>query len=382
MAFLMSMFVGVGGLAWPLLATQIGSSDLELGIIGSAAAGIYALVVVSAGALSDRLGRKRVIVTGAIVTGIAHLAMPFCRVPIHLILLMLVLGCGMASFWPVLEAWMSEEGGAEEVRKELGAFNVSWSAGGAIGPFIAGFLYTKSVILAFACAGAGALFVSFLATLHKKPRVPLHPVGGGKTAAPAGNDSESVSRSTLYAAWIANFASWFTISEIRVLFPKLGLDLGMQPWVIGTIMFFLSLALTVMFYVMGVSGRWHNKTAPLLCAQVFLVILLLASAIFDSPLAFGIIFSGLGIGYGVTYSYSLYCSVVGSLNKGAASGRHEMVLGTGALLGPLIGGAAADFFNAPRAPYLLAAGLVVAAIIAETAVLLLWRKREAQGLDA
>jgi MFS family permease len=122
MAFLMSMFVGVGGLAWPLFAAELGSSDLELGIIGSAATGVYALVVVSAGALSDRLGRKRVIVTGAAVTGIAHLLMPLCRVPMHLIFLMLVLGCGMASFWPVLEAWMSEEGGAEEVRKELGAF--------------------------------------------------------------------------------------------------------------------------------------------------------------------------------------------------------------------------------------------------------------------
>jgi MFS family permease len=382
MAFLMSMFVGIGGLAWPLLATQIGSSDLELGIIGSAAAGFYALVVVSAGTLSDRLGRKRVIVTGAIITGIAHLVMPLSRTPMHLILLMLVLGCGMASFWPVLEAWMSEEGSAEELRKELGAFNVSWSAGGAIGPFIAGFLYTQSVIVAFACAGAGALFVGFLASLHKKPGVPLNPVGGGKTNTPAEINTESVSRSTLYAAWIANFASWFTISEIRVLFPKLGLDLGMQPWIIGTVMFCLSLALTIMFYAMGVSGRWHNKIAPLLCAQALLVILLLASTVVDSPLAFGIIFSGLGLGYGVTYSYSLYCSVVGSLNKGAASGRHEMVLGTGALLGPLIGGAAAHFLHAPRAPYLLAAGMVMAAIIAEAIVFLLLRAREERDFGA
>jgi MFS family permease len=210
----------------------------------------------------------------------------------------------------------------------------------------------------------------------------LHPVSGGKTAPTAGDDSESVSRSTLYAAWIANFASWFTISEIRVLFPKLGLHLGMEPWIIGTVMFFLSLTLTVMFFVMGASGRWHNKIAPLLCAQAFLVILFLASAMFSSALAFGLIFSGLGIGFGVTYSYSLYCSVVGSLNKGEASGRHEMVLGTGALLGPLIGGAAADFFSAPRAPYLLAAGLVMAAICVEAFIVLRWKLRAAPDSDA
>ena len=50
MAMLMSFFISISMLGVPLLATQLGSSDLVLGIIGSAAAGTYALVVVSAGA--------------------------------------------------------------------------------------------------------------------------------------------------------------------------------------------------------------------------------------------------------------------------------------------------------------------------------------------
>lgn len=377
MALLMSLFVAVGMLAVPLLATQIGSSDLELGIIGSAAAGIYALVVVSAGALSDRLGRKRVLVAGALLTGLSYALMPLSGTAIHLILLMLVCGCGMASFWPVLEAWITEEGGAEEIRKELGAFNVSWSVGGAIGPLIAGFIYTKSSALAFICAAAGMVVVAAMAALHRKPGESPAPHDDKEAAAPAQSVEEPleepVSRRILYAAWIANFASWFAISEIRILFPKLALDLGMQPWVIGTIMFALGIALTVMFQVMAVSGRWHKSAAPLLCSQALIVILLIASAFCGSPLAFGLTFAGLGLGFGVTYSYSLYCSVVGSLNKGAASGRHEMVLGIGALLGPLLGGVAAEIFHAPRAPYLLAAGLVAAAIVAEAIILLWWK---------
>ncbi len=381
MAFLMSMFIALGMLAVSLLATEIGSSDLELGIIGSAAAGIYALVVVSTGALSDRLGRKRVIITGTLLTGLSYALMPLSRAPIHMVLLMLVCGCGMASFWPVLEAWMTEEGGAEEIRKELGAFNVSWSVGVAIGPFIAGLIYARSSALAFVCAAAGMLAVAALAALHRKPDAASIDTDGVQAAAldqtPAEPLEEPVRRSVLYAAWIANFASWFAISEIRVLFPKLGLDLGMQPQMIGTIMLALGVALIVVFQVMGASRRWHNKAAPLLCSQALILILSLATAAVHSPLAFGLVFSGLGIGFGVTYSYSLYCSVVGSLNKGEASGRHEMVLGTGALLGPLIGGAAAEIFHAPRAPYLLAAGLMAAALIVEAIILLSWRTREA-----
>ncbi len=370
MALLMSMFTAVGMLAVPLLATQIGVSDLELGIIGSAAAGTYALVVVTAGTLSDRLGRKRVIVAGALLTGFAYTLMPLSKTPMHLIMLNAVCGCGLASFWPVLEAWMSEEGGAEEIRKELGAFNVSWSIGVSVGPLIAGLIYTRSSLLTFLVAAGGTAIVALMAALHKKPDALSTLSAAEKTVELEKNGERPVSRQLLYCAWIANFASWLAISEIRVLFPKLGLDLGMQPWVIGIIIFSLGVALTVMFFIMAASGRWHNKATPLLCAQVLIVVLLILSIGFESPIVIGLIFAGLGIGFGVTYSYSLYCSVVGSLNKGAASGRHEMVLGAGALLGPLIGGVAIQMFSAPRAPYTIAAGLVIVCMVAEVFILL------------
>ena len=379
MAFSMSLFVSVGMLAVPLLATRIGSSELELGIIGSAAAATYTLVVVSAGALSDKLGRKRVIIAGALLTGLSYSLMPLVRTPLHLIFPMAFCGCGMALFWPALEAWLSEEGDADQIRRGLGGFNVSWSVGGALGPLIGGVIYTMSGTLAFMFAAAGTSIAAFLACLHKTPEAsPAGEVVRG-AGAPPDNAAEPVSRSMLYAAWIANFASWFAISEIRVLFPKLGLTLGMQPWVIGAIICSLGVALTAMFHIMGASGRWHGRAAPLLCAQALIVFLLFFSVRFDSAVALGAIFAGLGAGFGVTYSYSLYYSVVGSLNKGAASGRHEMVLGMGALLGPLLGGAAAEILRTQRAPYALGAALMLVCVVAQAFLLASARGRRAHG---
>jgi MFS family permease len=379
MALLMSFFISISMLGVPFLATRRGSSDLVLGIIGSAAAGTYALVVVSAGALSDKLGRKRVIIAGALLTALTYMIMPLSRSPIHLVFLMAVCGVGMASFWPVLEAWLSEEGDAEQIRRGLGKFNVSWSVGGAAGPLIGGIIYTMSPTFAFMFAAAGTFGVARLAYLHRKPETT--PADGADAytsedaVAPPENAAEPAPDSMIYAAWIANFASWFAISEVRMLFPKLGLDLGMQPWVIGAIMFSLGTALTAMFYIMGASGRWHGKAAPMFCAQALMFVMLILSISCDSAIAFGLIFAGLGIGSSVTYSYSLYCSVVGSLKKGEASGRHEMVLGIGALLGPLAGGAAAEMFQAQRAPYALAAGLVLAAMLAQAFILSRSRNR-------
>lgn len=381
MALLMQLFISAGGLAIPLLATQLGFSDLELGIVGSAGAATYVLIVVSAGALSDKLGRKKVIISGSVLTGLTYMLMPLSREPIHLIVLMAVCGCGMASFWPVLEAWLSEEGDADQVRRGLGGFNVSWSIGAALGPFLGGLLYTKSIALAFMFAAGGTCVVAFLALLHRKPMYAPHIVSCDTENTAAENGPITVERSLLYAVWMANFAGWFAMSEIRMLFPKLGLHLGMEPWLIGILVFILGVALTAMFFVMGAWGWWHNKRSPLLGAQVLIILLLLATAIVDSAAALGVVFIGIGAGMGVTYSYSLYYSVVGSLNKGAASGRHEMVLGIGALLGPFMGGAAAEIFLTQRAPYVLGAGLIAASVIAQIIMFSRSRGRGKQNMQ-
>lgn len=376
MAFFMSLFIALGGLCIPLLATQLDASNLELGIIGSVGAAMYALTTVSAGALSDKIGRKRVIIAGALIGGVSLATMPLSRAPVHLILLNGIFGAGMACFWPVLEAWLTEEGDAEQIRRGLGGFNVSWSIGGALGPLIGGFLYAGSSTLAFLVAASGTAFVAYLAFLHREPAILPVSDGTEDLVNVARNGPIRVNRSLLYAAWMANFTGWFAISEIRVLFPKFAVTLGMEPGTIGILIFILSIALTVAFFLLGISGWWHTRTSPLFCAQAIIILLLIAMTRFDSALSLSVVLFGLGTCFGVTYSYSLYFSLVGSLNKGAAGGRHEMVLGTGALLGPLMGGAVAEILRTQRAPYALGAIAVLVSLILQIGIMRKFRSHE------
>jgi DHA1 family multidrug resistance protein-like MFS transporter len=370
----MQLFTSIGMLSVPLLATELRASSLELGIIGSFGSATYAATVVFAGALSDRFGRKRVIIAGTLLTGLALALMPVSSAPVHLIFLMSFLGCSMAFFWPVLEAWLSDEGGSEEVGKGLGGFNVSWSAGGCLGPLMGGMLYTISSSLALLLAGSGAALVAYIAYHHKSVATMIRSVSARKTDSHqmAGLIAEpvdtpiKVSQSLLYAIWMANFTSWFAMSEIRILFPKLGLDvLGMQPWMIGVLIFALGFSLTVTFYLMGVSRSWRSSPRPLIFAQILIIVFLLMMTVSTSAVTLGFVLCGLGVGFGIAYSYSLYYSVIGSLDKGVASGRHEMVLGVGAVLGPLMGGSVTELFRTQRAPYVLGAILVFLSLAAQ-----------------
>jgi len=376
MAFFMSLFIALGMLSLPLLATQLDSSNLELGIIGSVGAAMYALTAVSAGTLSDKIGRKRVIIAGSVLASLALAIMPMSRTPLHLIVLNGIFGGGLAFFWPVLEAWLTEEGDAEQIRRGLGGFNVSWAVGGALGPLIGGFLYAESSTLAFLFAASGAVFVAYLAFLHREPAVLPAADEAGNLVNVIKNGPIKVKRSLLYTAWLANFTGWFAIAEIRVLFPKFAVSLGMEPGVIGILVFVLSIALAVAFLLLGISGWWHTRTSPLFYAQAVIILLLLSMTRLESAFPLSLVLFGLGACFGVTYSYSLYFSIVGSLNKGAAGGRHEMVLGTGALLGPLLGGTVAEILHNQRAPYALGAFAVLASVVLQ---LVIMRRSRANG---
>ena len=57
--------------------------------------------------------------------------------------------------------------------------------------------------------------------------------------------------------------------------------------------------LTLTFYLMGTSGRWHNRISPLICAQILVILLLLGITIFDSTFMLALMLLGLGaLGFG------------------------------------------------------------------------------------
>ena len=72
----------------------------------------------------------------------------------------------------------------------------------------------------------------------------------------------------------------------------------------------------------------------------------------------------IGLGISLSYYSSLYYVVLLLKKKGKGTGLHESILGSGVVLGPLLGGIAAQSAGL-RAPYLLCMALVAAAVLVE-----------------
>ena len=88
---------------------------------------------------------------------------------------------------------------------------------------------------------------------------------------------------------------------------------------------------------------------------------------------FALGFAMAGICAGMTYVCSLFYSLHGrDRDRGKTTGLHEAVLGSGAFMGPLLGGLSAQFINL-RAPF-----AVAACVFAVACVLQLWVWSRAQ----
>lgn len=247
-----------------------------------------------------------------------------------------------------------------------------------VGFFSAGFLFTLGQKVPFAFGVI--LIVITMLFLYRQPPVPrVNPVtklfsGGvnknaaGSPIAGIGEDKPANYISFLYIAWCANFVSWFNLGVMRNLFPKLGTELGFSTALVGTLIFIITFAQTVMFFVLGRTHRWHYKLGLMLLFQLLAFLSLWIFVFFSCVAYFVVAMVFLGLSAGLTYFSSIFYSLYGSVDKGRKSGLHEAVIGTGAFFGPFAGGLFAAKFGI-RAPYIVAAVVVAAAMLLEVALI-------------
>ena len=135
-------FTGIG-LVVPIMPTYMN----ELGITGSTvgllvASFSFAQLLISpiAGRLSDRIGRKKVIVAGLIVFALSELLFGLANVPWLLFVSRMLGGTGAALIMPAVMAYVADTTSYEERAKGMGLINAAITTGFIIGPGIGGYL--------------------------------------------------------------------------------------------------------------------------------------------------------------------------------------------------------------------------------------------------
>ena len=158
----------------PIFAADLGALPELIGVIVAASTVTGVFFKLPSGALSDVLGRKRMMVLGAVFFAVPPFFYPFVQEPWSLLWLRFVHGFSTAIFSPVASAYVASL--AETGRgARLGWFSSANDIGATGGPLVGGFVlyFTTSYSLTYLLVGAlGVLTLLVVLLLPDVDRLP------------------------------------------------------------------------------------------------------------------------------------------------------------------------------------------------------------------
>jgi EmrB/QacA subfamily drug resistance transporter len=177
-AFAINLDTTIVNVALPTLVRELDASTTQLEWIVDAYNLMFAALVLAAGNLGDRIGRKGVLLAGLAVFGVATIAGGLGNSPGQLIAARAVMGLGAALIFPatlsLLTNVFTERG---ERARAIGLWGATTGVGIALGPIVGGWLLERdgweSVFFALApIAALGLVLVAVSVPSSRDPEAP------------------------------------------------------------------------------------------------------------------------------------------------------------------------------------------------------------------
>ena len=245
-AFAINLDITIVNVALPSLVRELHASTSQLQWVVDAYSLVFAALILAAGSLSDRLGRKGFLLWGLAVFGGASLAGGFTSTAGQLIVARCFMGIGAAMIFPstlsLISNVFTERG---ERARAIGLWGATAGAAIALGPIFGGWLLERfswqSIFIAMApVAVAGVAMVALTVPTSRDPHAPKTDVPGlvlstGAMAALIYTIIEAPSRGWTSGLSLGGFAlavalfAGFIVRERSASQPMLDLSLFANP---------------------------------------------------------------------------------------------------------------------------------------------------------
>ena len=170
-------------IALPTLSADLDASASQLQWMVDAYVLVFAGLLLVAGAMSDRYGRKRALVSGLVLFGLGSAIAPLVTDAQQLIALRAFMGLGAALTMPATLSIIADVFEADERPKAIAAWSAVSGLGIVVGPILGGWLLEHYAWASVFLINVPFVVVGILATLAIVPesrspeRAPLDPVG-------------------------------------------------------------------------------------------------------------------------------------------------------------------------------------------------------------
>jgi EmrB/QacA subfamily drug resistance transporter len=241
-ALLINLDITIVNVALPSLVRELNASTTDLQWVVDAYNLVFAALVLTAGSLSDRQGRRGALVLGLVIFGGASLLGSFCTTASELIAARAVMGLGAAIIFPVTLSLISNVFTERAARaRAIGLWTATAGAGVALGPIVGGWLlehFSWGSVFLFMAPIAGLvaiLAVAVVPTSRNPDSAPVDRAGLGLSSVGMGLVVLAVIEAPVWG-WgslrtLASFTcgsvvlALFTMVERRAVHPMLDIRL-------------------------------------------------------------------------------------------------------------------------------------------------------------
>jgi MFS family permease len=358
----------------PLFAQALGSGDATLGMISAVSPFAGILFSFPVGVLSDKLGRRRLLIVSGAVFVIAPLLYLFISDPLMLIPVRFFHGLGTAILGPVAAALLVDRfpGMKGEV---LGQYSAATLVGRSLAPL------TGGVIISYFAAYPGLISYQVVYVVAFLFAIPAFAI----TLLYSENDPHDVAftqfkeftRSfgaffgdrVLRATAFVEMATYFSFGAFETFFPVFLFDRGFAAFEIGMI---FSVQVVLMAITKPLFGRVADRVDKRL--QIIVGLFLIGSSValipyFSSLPVFLLISitAGLGLSLSTVATGAYVGEIAAKKEIGASMGALSSTMDIGHSLGPLITGLIIGYTLSYTAGFM--AGFVLTLV---TAVFFMW----------
>jgi MFS transporter, DHA1 family, tetracycline resistance protein len=357
------------GILIPILPTiavkDFNASEFEIGLLVAVFSFIQFIFNPFFGSVSDKKGRKPIIVFCLLLSSLSYLIFAFAGSYIVLFISRVVAGLGGSSI-SVAQAYIADITTKENRSRGMGLIGAAFALGFVFGPLIGGFL-SKYGIEVIGYTGASFSFIAFLITwlilpesLKEKSKKKVHSILNLSAIL------DVLKRPAIGIIIIVFFIITFSMSNIFGTFSLLGyLDYNLTDFEIGILFgimgVFSAFSQTGLIHIL--SKRYKEVTIISFgTLLIFISMVLMPNSTGYTMLA---IVSGvftLGTGLLIPTSLSILSKVTPDHEQGAILGINQSISALARVLGPLWGGFSFQFFG-HQFPFLTGAFFVLGILI-------------------
>ena len=328
----------------PAFATDLGAGPELLGVIVAASTITGVFFKLPAGTLSDMLGRKRMMVLGALFFAFPPFLYPFVDDPYSLLVLRFLHGFATAVFSPVAAAYVAGLG--EQRRGErLGWFASANDIGATSGPMLGGFIlyFTASYPVTYLTVGALGILTLVIVLLLPEveaTRSRETKTFGERFAQFRQGVAEVLSEPPILIASSIEAVMYFGYAAFLGFLPIYAMRAGLNNAEIALVLGAQLGAAMLVKPLAGIFSDRLGRKRVIIVGLLFCIVALPLIFRSEGFAAFALTSAMLGIGVGAVtpVTNALIADLASARRLGAAMGVFGTIFDFGEAMGPIVAG--------------------------------------------